>query len=396
MPQIPFTEVLVDQSMVIDTAQLSGRDGVPSMATLLKNFFMMECVCLFDTVRFLHPDRSPNHKENVAFDYILSESNFFSQMLKEGAFQPLYKDLLDKRLATAIAGMPPEQKRGIQPIVEAVGDFSAREAARQRGPIEYRGWSQEANKRWGALYTTLVSGVGGISYAPDPTRLDLVVSESVDLPPRNNLRRAYDALARAVRAELRAADIDHRGGDIFIPPIARFVLERASNPSELAEAVLEERKRMAPVRAAFREYEGTIRDKRTTPRQKADARRHIEAVCGEMARTDQPDLLTLADLGELGMALVAAATKQSSEDAIIALIVAMLKSPKVAQIIKYRRVLHLFRLQRQFWNSDQGSSLVSKVYGGVPDARRTQETWNRIEETQNSFDGAVKRPHSAP
>lgn len=79
-------------------------------------------------------------------------------------------------------------------------------------------------------------------------------------PPPSTLEKEYRRLRKALHSDIQRLYEHGRPVSIFIPPIAAIILDKAKERKYIAEAALDLRSKLEPLRAAFNNFESVIRD----------------------------------------------------------------------------------------------------------------------------------------
>lgn len=335
-------------------------DDETRVRLLLRTFNMLEAICLYDKVTVLLPvsppticsdgGGAPDEDSLYAdqFDILFKLPGLHQIAEKEGIIQRIYGE---SWLKTVTSG------KNRQAVAEGLGIYKP-------GSGEVDEVTFELSFQLG------YSSATGHSYVPDFEELPALAGSKefrFSINVAHELQGAYDALSSSLSADIDALRKRGRRVGVFIPPIPAIILSKISTPQEIAEAALEVRENLAPLRKAFHVYEQTVKDDSLPLRESLSALRSLESIASALSkRYERHDVLSMTewrdvfnivpkdmeDLDETGL----------NEGKILKFLLG-LPVKRLTKFLRNRRILYLLRLRERFLNIREYGTLIQKVYG---------------------------------
>jgi hypothetical protein len=124
------------------------------------------------------------------------------------------------------------------------------------------------------LIHSAIADVEAMDYAPDYLRMPAAaLAFSGSAKPVS--KALYDALSIRLESEVQALAALGMPAALFVPPLTTAVLKRGARGRDMLNEALELRRKFAPFRDTYREFEETLRDPAITLREKIAAKNRL-------------------------------------------------------------------------------------------------------------------------
>lgn len=215
-----------------------------------------------------------------------------------------------------------------------------------------------------------LSKMMGISYTP-PIQ-ETVQTEDV-LDKLNNhifksiLMDAYSQLSKGLERDIKLLKEQGRKIDLFIPPITAVMLDRVSRPEDIAEELLNMRKKFTSTRNAFKEYAEKIMDDSLSLKESMNALSSLDRQLNEITKPyELKNVAMLAHWKDLIDIIPDKLRETKWEDLNVKAVSKLLLGLPLELLmnkLRMKETVHLFRLRREFLEISDYNKLVEKVFG---------------------------------